>query len=383
MNIFIATGGTGGHIIPAICLAKFLKKESHKITILGDKKCLQYLKEEPIEFRLIYSAKNEKNNFAKLFGLIKISIGVLQSLFLILVKKPKYIICFGGYATFPTCIAATLARKRLILHEQNAHIGKVNKLFAKYANKIALTFKDTEGLEGVNDKDKIHYTGIPLKKDITKLNKEKYFIPSFEPQKFDMQSRMGYDVLLKSDFNRSIKKRDFFTITVIGGSGGAKIFSDILPRAIFNIKNELKPKILIFQQCRRNLLKNTFEKYKSYGINVIADEFFSDMPTLLSNSQLIIARCGASSLFEISASKKPAIIVPFAESSDDHQLKNAQYFANNNAAILIKEKDFTINNVTKILNNIILNQSELEKLSLNISKLAQLSAEKEILKLIK
>ena len=377
MKIIIAAGGTGGHIIPAICTADYFAHKDYDVTIFGDKNCKNYVKKTNLKFYLIPSSQ-VKN---KITATIKISIGIIYSLILILTKRPKYVICFGGYACFPVGIAAIISRTKLITHEQNAHIGKVNKILSKYCEKVALTFKNTDGLDQkINNK--YCHIGVPVKKEISALHNKPFILPDFAPKLFNMDTRMGYDVILKSDFKKTDIKRQFFTITIIGGSGGAKIFSDIIPNAIFNLKNELKPKILIFQQCRKDLLHETFEKYKSFGVNIITDHFFEDMPSIIAQSHLVIARCGASTLFELSAAKKPAIIVPFAKSSDDHQLKNAKYFASNNAAIMIKEDDFTINNVSKILNDLILNKEKLEKLSKNISKLALPFAEQKLFNII-
>lgn len=384
MIIFVASGGTGGHIMPALCVAKKMIAEDFELYFLGDDKCKNYIKNEPkINYYQIKSSQIQGNFFKKIKAAIKILSGILQSIFLIITKKPKYIICFGGYATFPIGIAAILLKSKLIIHEQNSHIGRVNKIFAKYAKKIATTFPVTYGLDN-SYKDKISITGNPIREEIANLKEKDYKLPEFAKFKLNMESRFGYDILLKSDFQK-IKnhQREFFNILVIGGSGGAQIFSEILPKSFFNLKANVKENICIFQQCRSNLIEQTFKEYKSFNINIIIDSFFENMSSLIANSHLIIARSGSSTLFEISAAKKPTILVPFAKSADNHQLKNAQFFANNEAAILIEEKDFTINNVTKLLNELIINKKKLELLSSNIAKLAKFNCEQEILNLIK
>lgn len=384
MIVFIASGGTGGHIIPAVCVAKKFIIESDDVYFLGDDKCQNYLKnEKKIKFYQIYSSQIKDNLSQKIKAAFKISLGILQSLWLIIIKKPEYIVCFGGYSTFPIGVAAILLRKNLILHEQNAHLGKVNKIFAKYAQKIAISFPVTFGINDIAA-DKIFVTGNPIRKNIADLYQIDYKLPDFSRFKINMEARLGYDVLLKSDFQKlKNHQKEFFNILIIGGSGGAQIFSEILPKSFFNLKDSIKENICIFQQCRKDLVKQTFEEYKSFNINIVIDSFFEDMKTLIAASHLVIARSGSSTLFEISAAKKPLIIVPFAKAAENHQLKNGQFFANNDAAILIEERDFTINNMSKLFNELINNRKRLENLSNNIAKLAKFDCDQQIINLIK
>lgn len=382
MLFYIASGGTGGHIMPALSVAQKILDRGYQLRFLGDSKSKNYLSEyKNISHSVILSSQIKRGFFQLIIALMKIAFGVVKSTLLIIFRRPDCIICFGGYATFPVGIAAILCRCKIIIHEQNAHLGKVNKIFAKFAYKIALTFPDTQGIPDIC-KNKIVVTGNPIRQDFIKLHNKNYSFPGFLPKKLDMKSRMGYEVLLKSDFSKIDYQRDFFKILVVGGSGGAKIFSDVLPKAFFNLNNDLKEKICIFQQCRKELVKSTFEQYRSFNINIVADYFFEDIATLIDEAHLVIARSGSSTIFEICAAKKPLIIVPFAKSSDDHQLKNAKYLEQSEAAMLIEEKDFTIGHVSNILNHVILNKAKLNELSNNIAKLAQLDADGSIVDLM-
>jgi UDP-N-acetylglucosamine--N-acetylmuramyl-(pentapeptide) pyrophosphoryl-undecaprenol N-acetylglucosamine transferase len=309
-------------------------------------------------------------------------LAILQSLFWFLKYKPQTILAFGGYATFPTLVSAIILKKRIILHEQNAHLGKVNRLFAKFCDKIALSYVETDGIK-VDLKQKSTFTGNPIREEIIALSAEKYVLPNFN-LKSQLSDNLGYDVLLRSDFDnqkyRQVKPA--FNILVIGGSGGAEIFSRILPQAFFNLRATIKNNLYIAQQCRANLLEDTHKKYKLLNINIRINSFFVNIDEQIRASHLIIARAGSSSIAEFSCAKKPMILVPFALSADDHQTKNAQQIEKFGGAIVINEQDFSINKITSTLEHLIDNPAVLYKMSENAFKSTNLGATKNLLDLI-
>ncbi len=375
MLIYIASGGTGGHIMPAKSVSEELLQKKIQIAVLGDQNCLKHFgTKNKFKIYSIPSSQIRKDFLGILLFAVKVSYGILKSLFLIIKHKPDYMICFGGYSTFPMGVAAILTNTKLVIHEQNAHLGKVNRLFAKYSYKIALSFVKTSGINKKYESKTI-FTGNPVRKEIAKLNKLDFKLPDFNQYIVQVKDRMGYPVILHSDFQNFHEiKFEPLIITVIGGSGGAKIFSDVLPKAFFNLSEDIKERMIIFQQCRKDLMKKTFETYKSYNIAATVDYFFFNIEKLIEKSHLVIARSGSSTIFEMSAAKKPMILVPFAKSADDHQLKNAKYFTHNKAAIMIEEKNFTIRNISKILTDLLNNKEELYKLSENNAKLANIKA---------
>lgn len=313
----------------------------------------------------------------------KIAFGCLQSCYYFLRYQPSYIVAFGGYATFPILIAAIIFRTKIILHEQNAHLGKVNRFFARFAHKIALTFEKTSGIDE-KYRQKLILTGNPVREEIAALNSENYEIPTLdEPVKRD---KMGYDVILASeieDFINSSHPDKTFNILVIGGSGGAKIFSDVLPRAFFNLGEGFKNHIHISQQCRPDLAAYTFTQYEKFNINITVAAFFENMAKQIKDAHLVIARSGSSSIVEFCAAKKPMILIPFAKAADDHQTKNAQIVEDAGAAIVLPEEEFTINKTSEILKNLIGNRKILEKMSQNAAKLARLDAASNLVSLLK
>ncbi len=195
---------------------------------------------------------------------------------------------------------------------------------------------------------------------------------------------MGYNVILASDFvEEKPKAPNLFNILVIGGSGGAKIFSEILPKAFFNFSDELKSRITVTQQCRKELSESTFNQYRSFNLNIEIQAFFTDMPEKIRDAHLIIARSGSSSIFEFCAAKRPMILVPFEKAADNHQEKNARFLEEHGAAIVITEKEFTINHINKTLQNLINNYAMLEKMSQKAASLAMMDATQNLAELFK
>lgn len=387
-KIFITSGGTGGHIIPARCLAAELTKENFQVLFFGDKKYRNYITaEDSFKSLIIDSSQLEKKPLKLIIAAVKISFGAVQSLFNLLIHRPKFVVAFGGYSTFPLLIAAVITKTKIILHEQNSHLGKVNRIFAKYADKIALSFVETTG---INEKDqsKTIFVGNPVREEILELNKIPYSLPEEKTIEKKPDNKMGYDVLLASELNTYLQnpkenRENLFNILVIGGSGGAKIFSEILPKAFFNLSDNFKGGVNIIQQCREELIKSTYEQYRSFNLNGEIQAFFSDMPEKISQAHLVIARAGSSSLFEFCAAKKPMILVPFEKAADNHQEKNARFFEKNGAAVVITEKEFTINKISETLKKLIDSQVILKRMSDSAASLAKIDATKNLAKLVK
>ena len=384
-TIIITTGGTGGHIFPAQTIAKKLKDQGFKQMIFGDKNYAKYHKpEDGYPFNIISSSQLGRSPIMLIKSAIKITLGIIQSLLLMLKYQPKIVIAFGGYSTFPVLIAAVILRKKIVLHEQNAHLGKVNRMFTKFASIIALSYLETDGIGDDLQKTnpKLIFTGNPVRDEIIALSNCNYQLPDLN-QKLKEPDNLGYDVLLHSEFyNQNNQPSPSFNILVLGGSGGARIFSDILPKAFFNLRNEIKNNLNITMQCRSDLVLETNAQYQSFNLNVNIKSFFNDIDQQIKKSHLIIARSGSSSLAEFSCAKKPMILIPFAAAADNHQEKNARKVEKAGGAIVIKEQDFTINNVTGTIEKLIDNQSLLYKMSDNAFTCANLDASSKLSTLI-
>ncbi len=352
-KIFISSGGTGGHIMPARCLAEYLAEKQCLVFFFGDEKYRNYVRhDDKFESQIISSSQFNKSPFNLIKSAAKIFLGVIQSCYFFLKIRPNILVAFGGYATFPLLIVAVLFRTKIILHEQNAHLGKVNRIFAKFAAKIATSFEQVSGVVEAC-KSKVVFTGNPIRKEILKLHAMPYLL------------------------------QDKFQILVVGGSGGAKIFSEILPKAISSLSENIKSRLVVVQQCRQELLQETFSQYKKFNINISINHFFDNMPDLIRDSHLVIARSGSSSIFEFCAARRPMILIPFAKAADNHQEKNARYLERRGAAMVISENDFTINEVSELLKNLISDHDSLCRMSEKSASSAVLDATENLEKLLR
>ncbi len=343
-NIVIATGGTGGHIFPARCLAEELSNQNHKVMILADKNYLKYVdKDDKFGFKIISCSKAKKTFLGLVTSSLKIIYGTLQSLISFWSFRPEIIVAFGGYATFGPLVAGIVTGRKIILHEQNAHLGKVNRIFSRFADAIAVSFYDTRGIDN-RFEDKKVMIGNLVRKSISDIAKEDYKLPEF--------------IIKKSGFEDADENQNF-NILVIGGSGGAKIFSDVLPKVFFDLSKSLGGRLHIVQQCREELLEYTANQYKDFNINAELSGFFKDMEDKIKQAHLVIARAGSSSIFELCAAKRPMILVPFANSSDNHQKINAKRMEEMGAALVIEEMDFDPIKVYIIIQKLIIESPEL------------------------
>jgi UDP-N-acetylglucosamine--N-acetylmuramyl-(pentapeptide) pyrophosphoryl-undecaprenol N-acetylglucosamine transferase len=348
--IFLTAGGTGGHIYPAEALADELSNRSYKLSFITDTRGLKNYKgklSKISNYNVLSGSIIGKSKIHKISSLIKVAFGVLQSIFILLKHRPCCVVGFGGYASFPCCVAAIILRIPLIIHEQNSVVSRTNRILGKHANVIAQSFRDVKNSpKGV----KSVLTGMPVRQSILDIIDHK--LPNLENNKF--------------------------TILVIGGSQGAKIFSDIIPDTINNLSEKLQSKIKIFQQCRDADLEKTKEKYKNSKAEIVLNSFFNNMPELYSNSHIVITRAGASSTYELTAIGKASILVPLPIAADNHQYYNAKEICDAKAAYLLEQKNFTIDNLQEIIIKLSSDFSEIEKMSINAKKIGIIDASKRL-----
>ena len=340
-NVVLTTGGSGGHIFPATALAETLTQKGYKPIFFGDKKISKFNGKNNLDLRLIHSSKIDKKLIIKVC--FSIFLGFCQSFFYLLKIKPKYVIGFGGYATFPTMLAAKILGKKIIIHEQNACLGKVNRIFANSAKIIATSFEDTQGIKEKN-RAKIIFTGNFVRQNIAKLHE-----------------------------NNQLKKNGEFNILAIGGSGGAAKFSEVLPEVFLNLNNSLKGKLRITHQCRNNDVKFVREFYESHELKSEVASFFFDIDEKINQADLVIGRCGSSTIFELCAAKKVMILVPFSKSADNHQLLNGLALAKAEAAIIIREEEFNGQNVGNIILKLTQDKDRMKNLVDNCARFYQSS----------
>ena len=283
--IVLCAGGTGGHVFPAEGLAASLKKRGYKLALITDKRAMNFVNYEFFDAIQIVHVRRT-NILVYMLTMIEC---ILRSAWFLYRKKAKIVVGFGGYPSVPGMIAAKLLFKRTLIHEQNSVLGRANRFLKNFSKGLAISFCDTKYAP-----NSAVWIGNPVRESV----------------QIAMQAS-------------PIKNSEQFNLCVVGGSQGAKLFSEIVPKAIELLPKEYHSKLFITQQCRMEQLNQVDEIYKKLNIRASLESFFSDMPEKLIQSDLVICRSGASTIAEITCLGIPAILVPLAISKDNDQGENA------------------------------------------------------------
>lgn len=331
--ITLITGGTGGHVFPAVALYEELKNRHIAAEIIVDQRGKRFLPTTVACYEI--QIHRTFPPFGRFFYPLSLAGAFLQSLWRFIVKRPKAVIGFGGYTTVPALCAARLLNIPVIIHEGNAFMGKANRLISHFATAVAVSFPGT-----ISDHPKTVTTGFPLRTA---------FFESFT-----------YTTRTKDDP---------FHILVVGGSQGASLFAKLIPDAIGMLKPEEQEKIVVHHQCKKEQLDLTRQEYESLPCRVTLKPFFDDMPSQYQNAHVVITRAGASSIFELAATKRPCILYPFMASVEGDQAKNAQIIEKMNAGWIYNEKESGAHHLAKALSALINEPHLLEERSANIANL--------------
>lgn len=332
-TIILSGGGTGGHVFPARALAEELKSRGYDIVIATDTRGLKYFDglDANMPRHIIASGTYTSGIFGKVIGGLELVKGLYQSIKLVRQVKPIAIVGFGGYPSAPPLFAGQILGVRTVLHEQNAILGLANKLLAPLASKIALSYEHTVGIDE-KLKAKSVFTGNPVRQAIATLSITPY--PSMA---------------------------DKITIMIVGGSQGAKVFSDIVPRAIAALPAVLQSRLHIIQQSRPDAIDAVREIYANTATDFEIQSFFDDMPERIKATHLFITRSGASSVAEMTAAGRPAIYVPFPWNRDNQQVFNAEQVEKAGGGWMILEKNLTVEALKQTLQNLLESPETLEK----------------------
>ncbi len=306
-----AAGGTGGHIFPARAAADELAKRGWDVRLVTDARGVKHAEGFPGGAPVVIDAASpfQKNPLRALKALISLAKGYNTTRALMAQFKPDVVAGFGGYPAFPALAAARLSGTPHIIHEQNAVLGRVNRLFASSAFAVASGFQRLDRLKpGVRHE----VTGNPLRDAVLKA------VTDYEPPASD-----GPIHLL-----------------VVGGSLGARLLSLTVPEALAQLPDALRKRLRVVQQTRAETLEEAKAIYGRAGIEADLQPFFTDMGALYAQAHLVISRAGASSVSEIAAHGRPAIFVPLGIAMDDHQTANALSLVEGRGAESIAESEF-------------------------------------------
>jgi UDP-N-acetylglucosamine--N-acetylmuramyl-(pentapeptide) pyrophosphoryl-undecaprenol N-acetylglucosamine transferase len=310
-RVVIAAGGTGGHFFPAEALAAALLARGVPVALMTDARSggqdSAVFEGSPVH--VLHGAGMAGRGMlrAATAGLA-LGAGSVQAWGLLRRLHPSAIVGFGGYPTVAPVLGSLALRRRVpvVLHEQNAVLGRTNTMLARRAAALALSFAQTAG---VRARAKTVLTGNPVRPAIAALAGQSYRPPGEGP----------------------------IRLLILGGSLGATVLSDVVPAGLAALPDALRMRLLVTQQCRAGDLENVRAAYATAGITAELATFFTDVAGLLERAHLVIARAGASTVAELTVIGRPAILVPLPAAIDDHQAANAQSCG----AWMIRQAEFT------------------------------------------
>lgn len=331
--ILLAAGGTGGHVFPAEALAAELLRRGHRVGLVTDtrgKGFGQNLPELPL-YRIASGTPSGRSLPGKIAALFEIGRGLFGALNLLALTQPAAVVGFGGYPALPLLLAARMKRVPVLIHEQNAVLGRVNRLVANRADRIATSFPVTRFLPA---RIPATVTGNPVRTAILAAADRPYEAP-----------------------NGAI------SLLIMGGSQGARVLSDVVPAALAALPQEIKRRLKVQQQCRPEDLERVRAAYAQAGIQAEAASFFGDVAERLAAAHLVVSRSGASSTAEIAVIGRPSLLVPYAHAMDDHQTANAQALAQAGGAVVIAQDKFTTERAATVFNDLLGDPAELARMA--------------------
>jgi UDP-N-acetylglucosamine--N-acetylmuramyl-(pentapeptide) pyrophosphoryl-undecaprenol N-acetylglucosamine transferase len=313
--VLLAAGGTGGHLFAAEALAEALSRRGIAVALATDHRAERYGKTFPARnVHIITSATvRGRNPLSLARTAAMLGIGTMQGLRLLARMRPSAVVGFGGYPTIPPVLAATLRKIPTLIHEQNAVMGRANRFLAPRVNAIATSFA------GVLDREeklgaKATRTGNPVRPAVIAAAATPYAAP---------------------------ETTGLIRLVVFGGSQGARIMADIVPVAVERLARDLQARLAVVQQAREEDLARVTDIYARAKVAAEVAPFFPDLPARIASSHIVVARSGASTVAELAAIGRPAILVPLPHALDQDQSANAGVLERSGGAMRLRQDDFT------------------------------------------
>lgn len=309
--ILLATGGTGGHVFPAKALAEALLARGHRVGLVTDRRGTAFeTAGGAVEVHRIRAAGIAGRGLvAKARAAGELLLGYLEARRLIRALRPAVVVGFGGYASVPTVLAAAARRVPIVLHEQNAVLGRANRLLASRADAVATSFAEV-GKVRPADRGKLVLTGNPVRDAIRRLR----------------------DAVLPA-----LAADAPICVLVTGGSQGASVFAELVPAAVAALPEALRRRLRLSQQAREAEFEQVVAAYRDLGVDADVRRFFDDMPARLADARLLVCRSGASTVAENTVAGRPALLIPYPHAIDDHQAANARAVAAAGGAVVLPQ----------------------------------------------
>lgn len=313
--VMLAAGGTGGHLFPAQALAEALVRRGYAIHLMTDERVRDYGRAFPaLETHLVPAATiTPSKPFLLPLQLLKLYRGYRSARAILERLKPVAVAGFGGYPSFPPVIAASRLGIPCCIHDQNAVMGRANRVLSRYADAVASSFPALGKLPE-QCKNKLRYTGNPVR-GIVLAKQGAPYQPSAADQPFDL--------------------------LVFGGSQGARFFAEFMPEVLKLLPKAVLRNLKVVQQCRPEDIERVKAAYGALELSFELASFFADMPQRFADAQLIVCRSGASTIAELGVIGRPAVMVPLPHSLDNDQLHNAEFLAQKGGGWVMPQADLT------------------------------------------
>lgn len=310
----LAAGGTGGHMVPAHALAAELMKRGHHVALVTDERGARIPGLfDGVQTHIIPAGRLGGGPREWLQAWRDIRSGTAMARQLYETFDPAAVVGFGGYPALPALRAGFKSRIPTVIHEQNAVLGRVNRLVAGRVDAIATAYPNVQRLRSKFD-GKTFLVGNPVRDIVRDIRSQPF--PDLGPD-------------------------SIFRVLVTGGSQGASILSDVVPDGLALLPQGFRRRLQVTQQCRPEDIETVRSKYKVLGIPADLATYFTDLPERLAWAHLVIARAGASTIADISVAGRPAILIPLPSAADDHQTANARELAQVGGARAIRQENFT------------------------------------------
>lgn len=332
-HFVLAAGGTGGHIIPAYALGEELISRGHQVALITDERGAKIPGcPKKMSMHVLPAGRVTKNPKSWLVGARAIWAGRKMARQLYSSFAPTAVMGFGGYPAFPALLGAFAEKIPTLVHEQNAVLGRVNRMTARKVNAIVTAYPDIQRLKPAHE-EKVHLLGNPVREEVLDLRDQPY--PPLEED-------------------------GIFRVLVTGGSQGASILSEIVPDGLARLPLNLRRRLQVTQQCRSEDIEAVRKSYSKHEIPAELATYLPDLPERLGWSHMFIGRAGASSVAELTAAGRPAILVPLPIATDDHQSYNVKEMVKAGGARTIKQPNFTPVELAKQIQAIALKPGALE-----------------------
>jgi UDP-N-acetylglucosamine--N-acetylmuramyl-(pentapeptide) pyrophosphoryl-undecaprenol N-acetylglucosamine transferase len=333
----LAAGGTGGHMIPAHALAEELMRRGHRVALVTDDRGARIPGLfEGVQVHVVPAGRLSGGPVGWLRATRNIFTGRAMALRLYETFRPSAVVGFGGYPALPALLAARADRIATLIHEQNAVLGRVNRLMAGKVDAIATAYDSVQRLPA-KAKPRVHLVGNPVRGEVLALRELPF---------------------------PALDEDGVFRLLVTGGSQGATVLSDVVPEALALLPEHFRRRLQVTQQCREEDIERVRGRYAELAIPADLATYLPDMPDRLGWAHLVIARAGASTVAELTAAGRPAILVPLPSATDDHQTFNAREMAKAGGARAIAQSRFTPVELAK----------QMQKLALDPAALANAAA---------